>query len=160
MGACEVNHDDISGWPDDGPGWEQLEQLLAMRWQEQFDALYGRKPQETRNVNVDDIYVSKHLKATDLNGRKVTVTIDSATVEKLGDKNKVVLYFRGKDKGFVLNVTNKEVIKAAYGSNTDNWIGKDIVLYSAKVSYNNSLVDALKAEIPVPAAAPGEEPPF
>ena len=59
----------------------------------------------------DDVFPSKYLKAADLNGRPVTVTIKSAPYETLKnpegkEQGKTVLYFvRGK-KALPLNIVN------------------------------------------------------
>ena len=49
----------------------------------------------------------KYLKAADLQGQDINVTITSCEDEKLGQGQhtelKCVLYFRGKEKGLVLN---------------------------------------------------------
>lgn len=95
-----------------------------------------------------DIFPSKYLKADDLNGRDVLVTIDRAEMEKLGDDSKLILYFQGKDKGIVCNKTNFGRIAYLYGDETDDWGGKQIVLTSEFVEFQGKTVKGLRVRPP------------
>ena len=99
---------------------------------------------------------SSHLKAEELGpGKRVTVTIDDVRMEKVGDEQKPVLYFVGKDKGLSLNKTNTNAIIDILGSDdSDDWAGKKIVLYTTKVDYQGKRVLAIRVdEAPKPAKA-------
>lgn len=98
-------------------------------------------------MNINDQFPSKYLKASDIKGKKVPLTVSHLTNEEIGGEQKVILFFQGKAKGMVLNKTNSMTIAASYGPETDGWVGQQIILYSGKVNYNNQLVDALKVEI-------------
>lgn len=98
-------------------------------------------------MKIGSAFPSDYLKAADLNGRAVRVTIDSVTTEKLGDDQKPVLHFAGKDKGLVLNKTNALRIVDATGSDdTDDWRGWSITLYACKVDYAGKRVDAIRVD--------------
>ena len=75
---------------------------------------------------------SDYLKAADLKGKSVNVTVKdvcTATFNNDGkDQDKLVLFFKGRDKGVVLNVTNTRAMAAAYGPESDKWEGKKVVL--------------------------------
>lgn len=81
-----------------------------------------------------EIFPSKYLKHEDLEGKDVTVTIHSADMENVGTEEKpeekLVLRFRGRDKGLVCNVTNFDTIEMMYGDETDEWVGQPITLYT------------------------------
>ena len=111
-------------------------------------------------MNINDSFPIKYLKASDLKGKKIKVEIYEVQAEEVGDGRKPVLYFKGKDKGMVLNKTNALTISSSYGADTDTWIGKSIHLYSAKVNFQNQMVDSLRVEVPAPVAAADEEIPF
>lgn len=96
------------------------------------------------NMKLDDLYPSKWLKASDLQGRQVVCTIQRVTVEDLGDGSKPVVYFTGKEKGLVLNRTNADTIAAALGDDTDRWPGGKVTLFSAKVSFKGTMTDAIR----------------
>lgn len=98
------------------------------------------------------IFPSKYVKASDLKGREVTVVIARAEVEKLGDDNKLVLYFQGAEKGLVTNRTNADRVSYLYGSNTDQWIGHEIVLYVDLVSFQGRTVEAIRVKPPAKRA--------
>jgi hypothetical protein len=111
--------------------------------------------------NVDDYYQSesKYLKATDLQGKEVPCTISECKFEEVGDDGvKAVVYFKGKEKGLVLNMTNKDAIKEAYTGETDKWSGKEVVLYPSKTKYQGNMVPCLRVRIPVAQALDDEIP--
>ena len=50
-------------------------------------------------MKVSEEFPSKYLKASDLNGKQVKVTISHVTREAVGDDDRLVAYFEGKKKG-------------------------------------------------------------
>lgn len=98
-------------------------------------------------MRMSEAFPSNYLKADDLKGRSVKVTIESVTMEKIGDDQKPVLHFVGKDKGLVLNKTNGNRIAEAVGSDeTDDWENWTITLYACKVDYQGKRVDAIRVD--------------
>ena len=73
---------------------------------------------------------------------------------KIGDDDKPVLQFKDKERGLVLNKTNAGILGAALGMETDNWIGREVILYSAKVNYQGNLVDGIRVDVSEPAPVP------
>ncbi len=112
-------------------------------------------------MNIESAFPSKYLKAADIpDGQQVPVTIDRVGVEDPSgngdpDENKPVIYFTGKKKGMVMNVTNKNTIVSAYGTDTDNWCGKPILLYKAETSYAGQMVPCIRMRIPKGAVTGG-----
>jgi len=97
-------------------------------------------------------FPSKWLKADDLEGKTVRVTIRSCVMETIGDDNKPVMYFEGKDKGMVLNKTNWARMELGFRSiDSDDWTGKDILLYSEPVTFQGRTVNGLRVRIDQPA---------
>ena len=78
-----------------------------------------------------DVFPSKFLKASDLQGHEPIVTIASVVMEELQDGKKPVAYFAGKEKGLVLNRTNWGMLEFLYGDESDAWVGQKIQLYAA-----------------------------
>lgn len=99
-------------------------------------------------MNINEVYPSKYLKADDLQGREVRVTMQAVEMEKIGDDNKPVLYFKGKDKGVVLNKTNASMIGSAYGTETDDWIDQPLILFSVMVDFQGKVAPAIRCRIP------------
>jgi hypothetical protein len=108
----------------------------------------------------NDLFPSRFLKHADLQGRPQTVSIKSVTLEDVGDeaKQKPVVRFRGKEKGFVLNATNYDVIADALGDETDDWAGQPIELYPTKVAFKGQLTDAIRVRIPPAKQGPAPAP--
>lgn len=115
-------------------------------------------------MRVSEAFPSNYIKCADLKGREVTVTIDSYKMEDIGDEQKPVLYFRGKEKGLVMNKTNGNNIAAAYGDDMDTWTGAMIALYPARVDFQGRTVDAVRVrpvkaqQVAVPVAAQAQQP--
>jgi hypothetical protein len=117
-------------------------------------------------MKLGEAFPSKWLKAADLHGRKIGVTIDSVEMSNIGDEDKLIVYFKDKSKGLILNVTNANMIAEIAGTDeTDNWRGVQIALYSTKVDFSGRRVDAVRVDYPAggngavspsqrPAAAP------
>jgi len=101
-------------------------------------------------MKVSEAYPSKHLSAPDLNGQNVRVTMDHVEMEKLGDDNKPVLYFKGKQKGLVLNKTNSKTIAQAYGDEMDDWNGQELILFAVMTEYQGNPVEGLRVRMPQP----------
>lgn len=103
--------------------------------------------------NINDAFPSKYLKASDLQGRQVTVRMDRAEYETIGDDRKLILYFQGKEKGMVLNKTNANNIGFIYGPDTDGWQGAEITLFEAMVDFQGKTVPAIRVRAPQRKAA-------
>jgi len=98
-------------------------------------------------MRISSAFPSDYLKAADLQGRQVTVTMARVTVEKIGKDSKPVLYFQGKQKGMVLNKTNANTIASNYGEDTDHWAGGSIVLFETMVDYQGKSVPAIRVRL-------------
>jgi len=93
---------------------------------------------------------SKFLKQDDV-GPGVLVTISGAkqynvAVQGADQDMKWCLEFAELEKPLVLNITNMRLIEAALGSDdTDDWIGKQIVLYSdPSITYGGKVVGGIR----------------
>lgn len=97
--------------------------------------------------NIQDAFPSKYLKAADLQGRDVVVTMDHVDFEPVGQERrmKAVLYFQGKDKGLVLNKTNANRITEITGSAlTEEWRGHRIRLFPTETQFGGDMVDCIR----------------
>jgi len=100
-------------------------------------------------VRSSDIFPSKFLRAADLNGHAPIVTIERAELRTVGDGEKLVVYFEGKEKGLVLNRTNFSAISELTGEDdTDRWPGHKIKLVIAKVDFQGRRWPAIRIEEP------------
>lgn len=60
-----------------------------------------------------------------------------------------------------MNKTNASTIGAAYGDDTDGWVGKPIILFPTKTQMGvQGMVDCIRIRIPAeePTAADGDSP--
>jgi hypothetical protein len=114
------------------------------------------------NMDIGSAFATKYLKASDLQGRDVPVKMGRVEQEKIGEDQKLILYFQGKEKGMVLNKTNANSIADTYGAETEDWYGKSIILFEQMVDFQGKRVPGLRVraprrEAPVRQAAPRRE---
>ena len=99
-------------------------------------------------MQISAAFPSEFLKAADLQGREVKVTVDRVEMREVGDGDKPVLFFQGKEKGVVLNKTNADTLASAYGEETDGWAGQPIVLFTTSVLFEGRRVQGIRVRIP------------
>lgn len=113
--------------------------------------------------NINDAFPSKYLKAGDLKGRSIVVTIDRVEMEAVGQEKQIkpVLYFAGKEKGMVLNKTNtNKIMQLTESPVTEDWKGMAILLYPTETSYQGEQVDCIRVKgVPAGAKRPTPAPP-
>jgi hypothetical protein len=106
-------------------------------------------------MNITSAFPSTFLKAADLQGKRVTVSIDKVVMEDIGGEHKPVVKFQGKDRGIVLNKTNAQMIAEIAGTDeTDDWKGVKVVLYPTKTDFQGKRVDCIRVDYPTGAPAP------
>lgn len=109
-------------------------------------------------MNVNDIFPSKYLKASDLENQERTVRITEWSIEQLGDESKLLLTFSGVKKGLICNKTNADRLAHLYGPDTDGWIGKEIVLYPEMVNFRGKVTEAVRVKAPIRRSTPTKPP--
>jgi len=99
--------------------------------------------------NIDAVFPSNYLKASDLGDKSPLVTVDRVEIEPIGrDKEmKPVIYFQGKEKGLVLNKTNAKKIAELVGSkDTDDWTGCQIRIYATETEFGGETVECIRVK--------------
>lgn len=99
-------------------------------------------------MRISSAFPSDYLKASDLQGRAVTVTLSRVTMGEIGGDLKPILYFQNKEKGMVLNKTNANKISEIFGDDTDTWEGGEVTLYEAMVEFQGKTVPAIRIRMP------------
>lgn len=112
-------------------------------------------------MDISTLFPSKFLKASDVKNSPRQLVIESVTQEEVSQgEMKPVVRFQGQQQGMVMNKTNSMLIAHAFGTETDNWRGKAIELYSEPVSMQGRIVDAIRVRMPrAPAPAITEDVP-
>lgn len=98
-----------------------------------------------------EVYPSKYLKAEDLGDDEPIVTIEKVVLEELeskdrGKQTKPVAYFKGLEKGLVINKTNWSIIAKQHGDESDDWVGKQIILFVMDVEAFGEMVSAIRVK--------------
>jgi len=109
-------------------------------------------------VKISQVFPSKYVKAEDLQGKTVTLTIKAVTMEEMTTHDnktavKPVVWFEKATKGFVMNLTNALIIKNLYGDETDNWPGQRIAIYPTRVKAFGKMQDCIRVREEIPAIA-------
>jgi hypothetical protein len=99
-------------------------------------------------MRISGAFPSDYLKASDLQGQRVLLKMSRIEMRDMGDEVKPVLYFEGKEKGLVLNKTNANTIATAYGDETDDWVGAEIVLFETTVEYQGQRRPGIRCLVP------------
>lgn len=97
------------------------------------------------------LFTGKYLASPDLGQGEPTVEIARITCEVVKDEEKKtererwIAFFKGKDKGMLLNRSNSILIAAICKSDkTEDWIGHSITIGVRKVKMGGDLVDGLR----------------
>jgi len=119
---------------------------------------------ESTEMRRDEVFPSKYLKASDLNGKPVVLTIADAPLETLKspegkEQSKIVLYFKGAKKALPLNIANWDAVAEILGGETDDWPGGRIELFPTKTQMGGKTVDCIRIRPPRDAAAAKIAPP-
>lgn len=104
-------------------------------------------------MNIEEAFPSKYLKAADLQGQAVIAKIATVKMEKLGEDNRPMLYFVGKDKGLPINKSNKNKLVELFGAETDDWTGQTIEMFVILTDYKGEQVEAIRLRAPRATAA-------
>lgn len=116
-------------------------------------------------MHVSQLKESKFLKRADV-GTGALMTMTGLTQENVAKEgadpeNKWCLHFEETEKPFVLNPTNIELIKEIHGEETDDWMGKTIVIYDdPNVFYAGKKTGGLRVRAPKVAGPKAGKPVF
>lgn len=108
----------------------------------------------------DEVFPSKYLNSSDLNGKPITVTIESALQEMLKardgkEQTKTVLYFKGAKKSLPLNLTNWVACAEATGEDdSDQWPGHRIEIYPTTTTMQGKSVACIRIRAPAQRELP------
>ncbi|KKN60128.1 hypothetical protein LCGC14_0535060 [marine sediment metagenome] len=98
-------------------------------------------------MDANEFYPSKWLSAEDVGDKKTKTKITGIATEEMQDEKKLVVFFEQFKKGLILNKTNFVRLKEQLGSETDNWIGKSVELYTIKTDFKGKEVDAVRLKV-------------
>lgn len=104
-------------------------------------------------------FPSEYLRAADLDDKPALFVMDHVKMMDVGDDHKPVLFFQQHDKGLVLNKTNANTISGLYGDDSDEWSGREIVLFPTMVDFQGRSVEAIRVRAPKKKAAPPQPKP-
>ena len=131
-----------------------------MEWIFTLDPQPVQSRKEPNTMDIAKLYPSRYLKAEDLKGRAVRVTISAVTIEDLRNPRtnakdtKAVLHFSRSEKVLPLNKTQAFALASITGStDTDAWPGFVVVLAAGRAPNGQQTIT-----ITAPAQPPEPEP--
>jgi hypothetical protein len=89
----------------------------------------------------------------------IKTSIVSVALREFKDGEKAVVYTDFQGKGVVLNVTRAQVLYAAYGLESENWIGKPIIVRLGEEKFEGKKVGAVAIEAMAPTRLGAERRP-
>lgn len=115
-------------------------------------------------MDIDKMFPGRFIKAGDFNGKPwTTPKIKTVNLEKLegnkGAQIKGIVWFDGYEKGWVINRTNAECLRAMWGRDTDAWVGHRVTLHpivwqgeelAIRVKGSPDLKESMSVEIKLP----------
>jgi hypothetical protein len=97
-----------------------------------------------------EAFPSKWLKAEDLGGKDLPVTVDHTSLEGVQApggalEQKVTLHFREGFKSLILNSTNFKAMVAITGQeDSDNWTGAQALLTTEQAAFGGKIYPAIR----------------
>lgn len=97
-------------------------------------------------VDATDYFGGNYLKASDIK-EPLSLTITGVKVQRLEERDKLIVSFDETDKGFVLNKINtNRIIEWVGDKETDNWAGTKITLLATTVEYDGKDVPCIRVK--------------
>lgn len=104
-------------------------------------------------MNINKSFSGQYIKSSEIDHDTI-LTIRKVALESVGQgddqEEKPIVFFSEIDRGLVLNKTNAGTIAGLYGAETDDWIGKQITLYSTEVSFQGKQMLGLRVRMTKP----------
>lgn len=101
--------------------------------------------------NVNDMFPKPHITA-DLLNKPYELVIRSVEQKELRPNNTAVtswiIRFEKAEKYLILNKTNANAIASMYGPNTDDWLGKKVVLFRTQAKIKGQMQDVVRVQSP------------
>lgn len=100
---------------------------------------------------VSQMIVSKFIAQVDVEP-PIAVTVRTLSLERVGrdgdDEQRWIMWFNELKKGLRLNVTTLRIFEAAYGDDSDRWIGRRVQLYwDPTVQFGGKLVGGVRVRL-------------
>jgi len=97
----------------------------------------------------DEMFPGRFLRAGLFDGKTRTLTITDVVIEELPtDKGEMqtkgILHFEQTNMQLSLNKTNGTCLKAMFGNQVKNWVGKRVTFCSEKDKFGKDTVDAIR----------------
>lgn len=124
------------------------------------------------SLTYDQLFPGRFIKAGEMDGKSVTLTIADVYLDHIEgedgrEKPQAVVAFRETKREWALNRTNGICLRALFGDQTDDWVGRRVTLYPERDTSGLSdsgvclrvlgaphLTEALTVEVKLPRRKP------
>lgn len=94
-------------------------------------------------------FATNFIAAVEFGTKEPTLKIESVQLEELADekgvnKTRWVVRFQGAKRGWVLNLTNAQLLAALWGRDTDGWVGHAVTLGAEQVRLGKDMVPGIR----------------
>ncbi len=95
-------------------------------------------------------FLGSYISAVEFVGKMPSLAIESIKLETLpddkgGEKDRWVARFKGHRRGWIINLTNAQIMEQLFRSrNTEDWIGRIVTLRAVKVLYKGKPTDGFE----------------
>lgn len=105
-------------------------------------------------MRMNEAFPGKYLAAADLK-RPCTVMVDRVEKQDVSGgqdapEEKPVVYFKGQEKGLVLNQTNFGTLATLHGDESDDWEGCRCELYPTTTEFRGKMVPCIRVRAAEP----------
>ena len=99
-------------------------------------------------MKFSEMFPGKYLKADDLeDGEERNAVINAIKVEEMrGGDDKPILRLED-GTAMPLNKTNGKVLAKAFGDDSRDWVGQDIIIYKSTTEFQGDIVPCLRVKV-------------
>lgn len=104
-------------------------------------------------MKMSNLFPSKWLQASDLNGKDWPLTVQDVQIESVGNppEPRPAVYFHGTEKALILNKTNTNSIVKMYGDDSEYWAGRQITLFPTQTDFGGKTVPCIRVRLELPS---------
>jgi hypothetical protein len=98
------------------------------------------------------MFKGDYIQAVEFGDKQPTVEIASVRLCKMDDEkkgrqvDKCVVFFKGRDRGWVICKTNAMCLAGMFGNDTTGWVGKRVTIYSTLVAFGKEKVPGIRVK--------------
>lgn len=107
-------------------------------------------------AKISQTFGSSYFNADDFETKGTVLTIDRVAQAEVGKEERLVIHFTDHEKALPLNKTNALTLADKLGDDTDDWEGRQILVFRDTTVYKEKKTACIRVRLPkVTTASPG-----